>query len=81
MPAEKKRFALPEIRMYAAVLFELALSSIDARRFPHRFQCQMLEHPVGDLVAAIVANDIVRIRADIVEARKAVLHDLGNTSW
>lgn len=66
--------------MYAGVLLELALCPIHARRLSHRLLRQMLEHPVGDLVAAIVADDKIRIRANVVEARKAVLHDLGDAA-
>lgn len=62
--------------MDACVLFKFTLCPIDAGCFPNRVRCQVLEHPMGDPIATIVRHHKIRIRANIVETGKAVLHDL-----
>lgn len=62
--------------MDAGVLFEFTQRTIDSRRFSYRVWRQVLKHPMGNFVAAIVRYHKIGIRSNIIETRKTVPHNL-----
>lgn len=76
----ERTHASPEIRMYTLVSVKITLGTVDLIVFLHRLRCQVLEHPMRDTIPSVIRQHIVRVGADVIETRKAVLHNLRHAS-
>lgn len=66
----------PEELVDRIIRFEVAFHAIDCVVVLHVIRCDVLEDPVGGPRLSVVAEDIIVEGSDVVERRKAKLHDL-----
>lgn len=67
---------LPEEWMNAFVRFKITFRAINGCIGSHCLCSQVLEYPVCNTISPVVREDIVGVRAHIIQAGKPVFHDL-----
>lgn len=75
---EKYSKIIPEKRVEAFIRHELALRPVDLVVGLYRLLREVFEGPMGHAVSAIIRQNIIIKRPDVIHTGEAVFHDLGH---